>query len=100
MARKTKPADAGKSAEKIVARLKSIEGHVRGVLDMVGKDAYCIDILRQTNAIESALDRVNALILERHLSHCVSRALRSSDAAQKERVLDELLEVFQAGGRQ
>lgn len=88
-----------RAQQRIVARLRSIEGHVRGVIEMVEKDQYCIDVLRQTGAVQSALSRVNALILERHLHHCVSRALRSQDAAEKERVLGELLEVFESGGR-
>ena len=48
-------------------RLKSIEGHVRGVQKMVEEDRYCIDIIRQTDPIRAAIDRVNGAILDNHL---------------------------------
>ena len=53
--------------QQLLARLKTIEGHVRGVERMVEADAYCIDLLKQTQAIQSALDRVNSMILAEHL---------------------------------
>lgn len=98
MEAKVAPPDP-KGKQKILARLQSVEGHVGGVLQMVEKDAYCIDVLRQMGAIRSALERVSALLLERHLHHCVSRAMRSEDGAERERVLGELLDVFEARGR-
>lgn len=85
--------------ERILARLRSAEGHVRGVAEMVERDQYCIDVIRQTRAIQAALDRVNGLLLERHLNHCVSRAIRAQDARERERVVGELVEVFEARGR-
>lgn len=87
-----------RTKQEILARLRSIEGHVRGVLRMVEEDAYCIDVLKQTKAVQSALDRVNALLLERHLNHCVTTAIRSDDPRERERVIAELLDVFEAGG--
>ncbi|MDR7513487.1 MAG: metal-sensitive transcriptional regulator [Armatimonadota bacterium] len=87
-----------RAKDQILARLRSIEGHVRGILRMVEEDAYCIDVLRQTKAVQSALDRVNALLLQRHLNHCVTTAIRSDDPGERERVIQELLEVFEAGG--
>lgn len=103
MATKTLPRKRFQGADprgkqEILARLRSIEGHVRGVMRMVEEDAYCIDVLKQTKAIHSALDRVNALLLERHLHHCVTTAIRSEDPQERERVIAELLEVFEAGG--
>ena len=95
---KAAPKDA-RERQRLLARLRSVEGHVRGVQQMIEKDAYCIDVIRQTDAIQSALDRVNALLLERHLHHCVSRAIRSQDGAERERVLAELLDVFEARRR-
>lgn len=87
-----------RAKEEILARLRSIEGHVRGVLRMVEEDAYCIDVLKQTRAVQRALDRVNVLLLERHLNHCVATAIRSDDPRERERVISELVDVFQAGG--
>ncbi len=89
------PSDAT-SKDKIVARLKSIEGHVRSIVDMVERDTYCIDVLQQTRAVTSAVTKVEALLLERHLQHCVQTAVRSDDKKERERVLRELAEVFDA----
>ncbi len=88
-----------RAKNEILARLRSIEGHVRGVIRMVEEDAYCIDVLKQTKAVQSALNRVNAMLLERHLNHCVTTAIRSNDPRERERVIRELLEVFEAGGK-
>lgn len=87
-----------RAKDEILARLRSIEGHVRAILRMVGEDAYCIDILKQTKAVQSALDRVNARLLQRHLDHCVTTAIRSNEPGERERVIQELLAVFGTGG--
>jgi len=83
----------------ILNRLKSIEGHVRGVQRMVDGDAYCIDIIDQVLAVQRALEKVNSLILERHLQTCVTTAIRGEDPAERERVIDEILSIFQTTGR-
>lgn len=80
----------------IVRRLKSIEGHVRGVEKMVEDGAYCIDIVSQINAIQAALHKVNAMVLDRHLHTCVTTAIRGDDPNERERVIDEILGVFNA----
>lgn len=85
--------------KEICTRLKSIEGHVRGVYRMVEEDAYCIDIIKQTIAIQRAIDKINALILSNHLNTCVIKAIRSTDQSEREKVLGELIDVFQAGSR-
>jgi DNA-binding FrmR family transcriptional regulator len=79
---------------RILARLRSAEGHLRGVREMVEKDAYCIDVIRQNRAVQSALDRVNALLVERHLNRCVRSAMGSKRRAEQERVIVELLDLF------
>ena len=63
----------------IVRRLKSVEGHVRGVERMVGEDAYCIDVVNQILAIQRALKKVSGLVLDQHLHHCVTSAIRGTD---------------------
>ncbi len=83
----------------IVNRLKSIEGHVRGVEKMVAEGAYCIDIVNQINAIRSALQKTNALVLDRHLRTCVTTAIRGDDPAERERVISEIMGVFNAKGK-
>jgi DNA-binding FrmR family transcriptional regulator len=84
---------------KIVNRLKSIEGHVRGVEKMIEDDTYCIDIVKQIEAIQAALQKVNALVLDRHLHTCVTTAIRGNDPKERERVIDEIMEVFNAKGK-
>jgi DNA-binding FrmR family transcriptional regulator len=80
--------------QQILSRLKSTEGHVRGVQRMVEEDKYCIDVIMQTLAIQRAIDKVNTLILANHLNTCVTTAIRSQDPTERERVISELLDVF------
>ena len=75
-------------------RLKTIEGHLRGVIRMVESDAYCIDIIRQIQAVDAALNKVSSQILENHLNTCVISAIRGEDPDERERVLKEITEVF------
>lgn len=83
----------------IVRRLKSVEGHVRGVERMVTDGAYCIDVVNQILAIQRALKKVSALVLDQHLHHCVTGAIQGEDATEREQVLSELLQVFEASGK-
>ena len=57
--------------EPLLKRLRRIEGQVRGVQSMVEEDRYCIDVVTQITAIQSALDKVALSLLEDHASHCV-----------------------------
>ena len=76
-------------------RLKTIEGHLRGVIRMVEEDAYCIDVIRQIQAVEGALNKVSTRILEDHLNSCVITAVQGDDQSERERVLQEITEVFE-----
>lgn len=78
-----------------IRRLKTVEGHLRGIIRMVEEDVYCIDIIRQIQAVEAALNKVNAQILEGHLNSCVTTAIQGDDPKERERVLKELTEVFE-----
>lgn len=80
----------------LINRLKSIEGHVRGVQRMVHEDAYCIDVINQNLAVQRALEKVNSLILERHLQTCVTTAIQGDEPAERERVIAEIMNVFEA----
>lgn len=84
---------------RIVNRLKSIEGHVRGVEKMVESGEYCVDIVNQIQAIQRALSKVSGLVLDRHLHTCVTTALRGEDPNERERVIGEILDVFAAKQR-
>jgi CsoR family transcriptional regulator, copper-sensing transcriptional repressor len=78
-----------------IRRFKTIEGHLRGIIRMVEEDAYCIDVIRQVQAVESALNKVSAQILEGHLNSCVITAIQGEDQSERERVLKEITEVFE-----
>ena len=82
--------------EDTLRRLKSIEGHVRGIERMVEEDAYCIDVIRQIHAVQAALGKVSNLILDNHLNSCLITAVRGDDPEDRERVLKEISEVFAA----
>jgi len=81
--------------ENTLRRLKTIEGHLRGVIRMVEEEAYCIDVIRQIQAVEAALNKVSAQILENHLNSCVTTAIQGNNAKERERVLKEITEVFE-----
>jgi DNA-binding FrmR family transcriptional regulator len=83
----------------LLNRLKTIEGHIRGIQRMVEDDGYCVDILKQTKAVQRALDKFNSLVLERHLDGCVTTAIRGDDSTERERVIHELLQVFEASSK-
>ena len=78
-----------------IRRLKTIEGHLRGIIRMVEEDAYCIDVIRQIQAVEAALNKVSTQILEGHLNSCVITAIEGQDQSERERVLKEITEVFE-----
>ena len=67
----------GEQKDAITKRLHRIEGQVRGIERMVDDDRYCIDILDQISAITTALEKVALQILDGHVNHCVSDAMRS-----------------------
>ncbi len=72
-------------------RLNYIEGHIKGIKKMVADDTYCVDILKQTYAVQRAIEKFEQLILRDHLSHCVPEGIREG---RDEEVLNELGELF------
>ena len=80
-------------------RLKNVEGHVRGVERMLEDNAYCIDIIRQIQAVQAALNKVSTMILEEHLNSCLITAVRGDSPEERERVLKEIAEVFDTAKR-
>ena len=85
--------------EEALKRLRTIEGHIRGVARMVEEQAYCIDILHQTLAVQRAIDKLNCDLLEAHLQTCVTKALQGQNDQDRERVIRELLDVFTASAK-
>ena len=78
--------------QQIEARLSRIEGQVRGLRKMVDEDRYCIDVLTQVSAVQSALQSVALVLLRDHTQHCVAEAIRSGDGSDKVRELSEAVE--------
>ena len=77
-------------------RLNRIEGLVRGIGRMIEGDRYCVDILTQVSAVQSALDSLALNLLEHHLHGCVAQAVASGNGAQ---AIDEALTVIRKFGR-
>ena len=77
-------------------RLASIEGHIKGIRKMVQDDTYCVDVLKQTYAVERALQRFEAELLRGHLAGCVPAAFKEGRSKQ---IIDELHELFELARR-
>ena len=77
--------------QKLTRRLKILEGQVRGVQNMVNKNAYCIDIITQTSAIKQGLSNIEDVLLEGHLGHCVVNQIKSGQGLKATK---EILKVY------
>ena len=96
------PPTRGYSADKdaYLARLRRVEGQVRGIARMVDEDKYCIDILTQVSAINKALHAVSMGLLEDHIAHCVVGAAQESQVSgNDENVQEKVREASAAIGR-
>jgi len=78
-----------------LARLKTIEGHIRGIEKMIENGEYCIDVIRQIQAVQSALNKVSITVLDGHLNSCLVTAIRGDDVKERERVLNEIAEIYE-----
>lgn len=63
-------------------RLKTIRGHLDGVMRMVEEDAYCVDLMKQISALQASLERVNRLVFKNHLETCFSQAVKEGRGAE------------------
>lgn len=82
-----------KSADDLLARLRKIEGQVRGLQKMIQDDRYCIDILAQIASVKSAITKVELALLESHTRGCVADAIRGAGGDEK---IEELMQVIRA----
>lgn len=80
------------NTQKLVRRLKIIEGQVRGLQKMVESDKYCIDIITQTSAVKQGLSNLEDILLEGHLGHCVVDQIKKGDT---KKATNEILKVYQ-----
>ncbi len=77
--------------QKLVRRLKIIEGQVRGLQDMLSRDTYCIDVITQTSAVKNALSGVEDALMENHLSSCVLDQIKKGKHSD---TIKEILKVY------
>ena len=77
-----------------LARLRRLEGQVRGIARMVEADRYCVDVLAQTAAVRAALKGVEALVIEDHAAHCIEDALASGDRDEQRAKFMELIALL------
>jgi DNA-binding FrmR family transcriptional regulator len=84
------------SKQEALKRLAYIEGHLKGIRKMVEEDQYCVDILKQTYAVQRAIDKFESLMLHGHLDSCVVQGIREG---RDQEVLSELGELFDLAQR-
>ncbi len=82
-----------------IQRLKIVEGHIRGIQRMLEDDKYCIDIIGQIQAVQAALNKISANILNNHLNSCLLTAIQGDDPTERTRVLNEITEVFETANK-
>jgi len=83
-----------KRKKNLLNRMNYLIGHLRAVSQMIKDDKYCIDIIRQNQAVISALEKVNELILRNHLETCVTKAIKGRSEKEKKKVYREIVEIF------
>jgi len=80
-----------KNKQKLVRRLKILEGQVRGLQNMINKNIYCIDIITQTSAVKQGLSNIEDLLMENHLSTCLVHQIKKG---QTGKATEEILKVY------
>ena len=84
---------ATKQKEELIARLRRIEGQVRGIQRMLQSDAYCVDVLTQVSAVTSGMEKVGLRLLRDHMRTCVADAFRTKDKGDEK--VDEVVRVVE-----
>ena len=82
--------------QETLRRIKTVEGHVRGIERMLGSDAYCIDVIRQIQAVQAALTKISVSVLDDHMQTCLSNSL---DGEKREQMLREITEVYEMASK-
>ncbi|MFB5662501.1 metal-sensitive transcriptional regulator [Alteribacillus sp. HJP-4] len=75
----------------LLNRLKRVEGQIRGLRRMIEEDKYCVDILYQISAVESAMKKVSLMLMEDHTKNCLVRAIKNGN---QEDTINELMDVI------
>ncbi len=87
-------AASGEVKQKLLTRLRRIEGQTRGLQRMVEEDKYCVDIMNQIAGVQSALEQVTLLLMENHLQHCVTDAIQEGQGQEKIREMMDVLKHY------
>ncbi|MFA6274204.1 MAG: metal-sensitive transcriptional regulator [Candidatus Paceibacterota bacterium] len=77
--------------QKLVRRLKIIEGQIRGLQKMLEEEKYCIDVITQTSAVKQGLSNIEDQLIEGHLDHCLINQIKSG---QSSKATKEILKVY------
>ena len=78
--------------KKILHRIKIIEGHLKAIEKMIEEDVYCLNIVHQSLAVQKALKKLDACVIEDHIKNCVVEQARQGDS---QKISDELLKIFE-----
>ena len=82
------------AGKQIINRMNYLLGHLEGVRRMLKDEKYCIDIIKQNQAVISAIKKVNEMILENHLNTCVTEAIKGKSEKERKKKIKEILELF------
>lgn len=85
--------------KKVTQRLASAAGHIKGIERMVVDDAYCIDVIRQIQAVQAALNKVSTIMLDNHMRTCMTTAIRGDNPDEREQMLEEITSVFEMSNK-
>ncbi len=80
----------------VLKRLSFIEGHLNGVRGMIEADKYCPEVLKQTYAIRRAIEKMEGMMLDGHLHHCVVEGIKDG---REDQVITELLELYELANK-
>jgi len=82
--------------QETLRRIKTVEGHVRGIERMLENDAYCIDVIRQIQAVQAALTKISVSVLDEHMQSCLTSSL---DGEKRDQMLREITEVYEMASK-
>jgi len=82
--------------QETLRRIKTVEGHVRGIERMLEGDAYCIDVIRQIQAVQAALTKISVSVLDEHMQTCLTNSL---DGEKRDQMLREITEVYEMASK-
>ena len=85
--------------KQILNRMNYLSGHLEGIKKMIKDEKYCIDIIKQNEAVIAALKKVNEMVLENHLNTCVAEAIKGKSQKERKKKIKEILEIFKKSNK-